>query len=136
MPSLLKFGEFLAPNIHPAVDQEKVEPNSAAEWVRKRGLALAKAGKKPVLVKETGIPNGGLPGYTPQLQQAFWTAYLQNGRLLKVEGGVWVSLAAAFEAFDMPWKAEQSGLPIEGHWGLLNSKRTPYPAFDVWSKNH
>ena len=136
MDSLVAFGDFLAPNIHPAVDQDKVEPNSAAQWVRKRGLALARVGKKPVLVKETGVPNGGLPSFTPKLQQAFWGAYLQEGRLLKADGGYWVSLAAAFEAFDMPWKAEKSGIAIEGHWGLLDNKRNPFPAFDVWRKNH
>ena len=134
LTELREFGAFLAPNIHPAVDQDGVDPKAAAEWVRKRANTLAKVGKKPVLVKETGIPNGGLPSYTPDVQQAFWKAYLQSGRLAQTENEAWVSLAAAFEAYDMPWKAEKSGLPIEGRWGLLNVKRGEYPAFAAWRR--
>ena len=131
---LLKFGDFLAPNIHPAVDQDRVEPVTAAEWVRKRALALSAAANKPVLVKETGVPNGGSPGFTPKLQFAFWEAYLHQGRLLQAKGQNWVSLAAAFEAYDLPWKAEKSGIAIESHWGLLNPRHEPYPAFESWRR--
>lgn len=130
------FGEFLAPNIHPAVDQDSVDPVAAAEWVRSRAQALVRVGEKPVLVKETGLPNGGSPGYTPALQKAFWTAYLQRGRLILSDGEPWVSLAAAFEAYDMPWKAKKSRLSIEGHWGLLDAKRRPYLAFEVWRRGN
>ena len=28
-------------------------------------------------------------------------------------------LGAAFEAFDLGWKSEASGIPLEGRWGLL-----------------
>ena len=132
LPALINFGDFLAPNIHPAVDQESVDPPVAVEWVKKRARALATVGKKPVLVKETGIPNGGTPAFTPETQRVFWQEYLKNGRFLQVAGQPWISYAAAFEAYDMRWKAETSGLAIEGHWGLLDAKRQYYPAFEEW----
>jgi hypothetical protein len=45
---------------------------------------------------------------------------------------VWVSYAAAFEAWDLTWKAELSNMPIEKAWGLLSAERKPFPAFFVW----
>jgi hypothetical protein len=38
----------------------------------------------------------------------------------------------AFEAFDLPWKSEESKLPIESAWGLFSPVRKPWPALDVW----
>jgi hypothetical protein len=43
-----------------------------------------------------------------------------------------VSFAAAFEAFDAPWKAAQLENPVEGHWGLMTAERLPHPAFAAW----
>ena len=128
---LREFGEFLAPNIHPAIDQEGIDPAAGAAWVKERAIALASAAKKPILVKETGLPNGGALSYTPETQLLFWKAYLQDGRLIRVNAvNTWISLAAFFEAFDTPWKAEKTGMPIEGHWGFLDIKRKPYPVFE------
>jgi exo-beta-1,3-glucanase (GH17 family) len=133
---LKEFGEFLAPNIHPAVDQEEINPADGAEWVKKRAQSLALAAKKPILVKETGMPNGGALSYSPTTQRLFWEAYLQGGRLVRVDSTkTWVSLAASFEAFDTPWKAEATGIPIEGHWGFFDIKRKPYPAFEILQKS-
>jgi exo-beta-1,3-glucanase (GH17 family) len=129
---LREFGEFLAPNIHPAIDQEGMDPSAGAAWVKERANALVSAAKKPVLVKETGLPNGGALSYTPETQLLFWKAYLQDGRLIRVNAvDTWISFAAAFEAFDTPWKAEKTGMPIEGHWGFLDIKRKPYPVFEA-----
>ncbi|MFH0785276.1 MAG: exo-beta-1,3-glucanase [Pseudomonadota bacterium] len=129
---LREFGEFLAPNIHPAIDQESLDPVAGAEWVKKRANALAVAAKKPVLVKETGVPNGGALSYTPETQRLFWEAYFRNGRLVRVNTvNTWISLAASFEAFDTPWKAEKTEMLIEGHWGFLDIKRNPYPVFEA-----
>jgi len=128
---LREFGEFLAPNIHPAIDQEGMDPAAGAAWVKERANALASAAKKPVLVKETGLPNGGAFSYTPETQLRFWQAYLRDGRLIRVNAvNTWISFAALFEAFDTPWKAERTGMPIEGHWGFLDVKRRPYPVFE------
>lgn len=133
-PPLLAFGDFLAPNIHPAIDQANLAPQEAVAWVHRRAEAIARAAGRPVLVKETGLPNGGADGFSPARQAAFWTAWLAAGRLLPVDPPrVFVSFAAAFEAFDAPWKAEELRDPMEGRWGLMSVERRPYPAFDAWA---
>jgi exo-beta-1,3-glucanase (GH17 family) len=128
---LRRFGAFLAPNIHPAIDQTALDPGAAARWVIHQAATLARVAGKPVLVKETGMPGGGGDWFTPERQRDFWQAYLDGGRLIPVSA-TWVSLAAAFEAFDVTWKAEKTETPFEGHWGLLSPDRQPYPAFEVW----
>ena len=54
-PPLLAFGDFLAPNIHPAIDQASLAPTAAVAWVHRRAEAIARAAGRPVLVKETRI---------------------------------------------------------------------------------
>ena len=87
-----------------------------------------------VILKETGFPHAGKPAYTLQTQAAFWTAYLKPGRLAPATSGGdnWVFYGVGFEAFDLPWKSEESKLEIEKSWGLLSPSREAYPAFDVW----
>jgi len=134
-PPLRAFGDFLAPNIHPAIDQQRLDPEAAVAWVRARADAIARTAGRPVLVKETGLPNGGGERHMPQRQRAFWAAWLAQGRITRIERpGTFVSFAAAFEAFDAPWKAEQLRDPVEGHWGLLTAGRQPYPAFAAWAE--
>jgi exo-beta-1,3-glucanase (GH17 family) len=132
----LEFGDFLAPNIHPVFDQKELAAKAAAAYARERAVSLAETAGKPVLVKETGFPHGGdaEKRFTPERQKQFWAEYLREGRLTKLprQNGVWVSFAAGFEAFDMPWKAKETGISIEGSWGLLAPDRKPYPAFHVW----
>jgi exo-beta-1,3-glucanase (GH17 family) len=127
-----QFGDFLAPNIHPVFDREKLGPREASAWAREQALALRS--KKPLLLKETGFPHAGKEAYTPATQKAFWSAYLEGGVLVTPpdSAGVWVSHAVAFEAFDLPWKAQASGLPIEAFWGLLSPRREPYPVLSLW----
>ncbi|MBY0514972.1 MAG: exo-beta-1,3-glucanase [Gemmataceae bacterium] len=129
-----EFGDFLAPNIHPVFDQKDLAPAEAAAWARAEAAKLAKAANKPVLVKETGMPHAGTregKKYSPESQAAFWAAYLKPGRL--ADGPPWAFYGVAFEAFDVPWKAAESRLEIEASWGLLDPKRKPHPAFDVWT---
>ncbi len=130
-PPLLAFGDFLAPNIHPAIDQAALAPEAAVAWVHGRAKAIGRAAGRPVLVKETGLPNGGGEAFSPDRQQAFWRAWLARGRLTRI-GQTFISSAAAFEAFDAPWKSEQLQSPLEGHWGLMSVERRPYPAFTAW----
>ena len=128
------YGDFLAPNIHPVFDRDKLGPKEAALWAREQALALAVRSKKPVILKETGFPHAGKDVFTLASQKAFWTAYLEPGLLVTPADstGVWVSHAVAFEAFDLPWKADASGLPIEAFWGLMSPRREPYPALSLW----
>jgi exo-beta-1,3-glucanase (GH17 family) len=128
-------GDFLAPNIHPVFDRKDLAPADAAGWARDEAAKLAKQAGKPVLVKETGMPHAGVRDgvrYTPEMQAAFWAAYLKDGRVAAAGDGAWASHAVGFEAFDLPWKAAESKLEIEASWGLLDPKRRPHPAFDVW----
>lgn len=132
---LRRFGDFLAPNIHPAIDRSDLNPTDAVAWVQGRARALVQIAKKPVLIKETGLPNGGKTDYTPQRQYAFWQAWHDVGAMLPTanpQQDTWISLVAVFEAFDSPWKAIKSGNPVEGHWGGLNENLQPYPAFEVY----
>jgi exo-beta-1,3-glucanase (GH17 family) len=131
---LLDFGDFLAPNIHPVGDRPQLGPGDAARWVRVEAARLAGVAGKPVLVKETGLPHAGKEIFTPEAQAAFWSSYLEPGRLNRGEDRwrSWVFHGVAFEAFDLPWKSEESGLIIEKSWGLLSPARRPYPAFQVW----
>jgi exo-beta-1,3-glucanase (GH17 family) len=132
-PPLRAFGDFLAPNVHPAIDQETLAPDAAVAWVRERAEAIARVAGKPTLVKETGLPNGGSPAQTPERQRAFWSEWLARGRLTAVDQeSAFVSFAAAFEAFDSPWKAAAQQNPMEGRWGLMTADRRPYPAFVAW----
>lgn len=129
-----RFGDFLAPNIHPVFDRPQLGPADAAAWVRAQAAALARQAGKPVLVKETGFPHGGKDAYTPAAQKAFWSAYLGPGVVERTgeAAGAWLCFGVAFEAFDLPWKSEESRLPIEKSWGVLSPTRGPYPALEVW----
>jgi exo-beta-1,3-glucanase (GH17 family) len=129
------FGDFLAPNIHPVFDRKDLPPAAAAAWAREEAMKLARQTKRPVLLKETGMPHAGTHGgvrYTPAMQREFWEAYLKPGRVAKADGVAWVFHGVAFEAFDLAWKAAESKLEIEASWGLLSPKRVPHPAFAVW----
>jgi exo-beta-1,3-glucanase (GH17 family) len=128
------FGDFLAPNIHPVFDRPQLGPAEAAAWTREQAVDLARQTKKPVLLKETGFPHGGKEPFSPETQKEFWAAYVKPGVLArKADAGErWVFHGVGFEAFDLPWKSEESKLAFEGSWGLLSPKREPYPAFEVW----
>lgn len=122
---VLKFGEFLAPNIHPVFDSPNLAAVDAAKWTLEKAKALhARTGKR-VLIKETGFPHAGQQKFTPESQQEFWRSYLDAPE----QPGVFHRVA--FEAFDLPWKSEASGLEIEKSWGWFSSDRKPFPVCDV-----
>jgi exo-beta-1,3-glucanase (GH17 family) len=129
-----EFGQFLAPNIHPVFDRPQFGPAEAAAWAREQAARLAKQTKKPVLLKETGFPHDGKAGFTLAAQKEFWTAYTKPGLLVRQADAPkeWVFYGTAFEAFDLPWKAEESKIPFEKSWGLFSSDRKAFPALDVW----
>ena len=127
------FGDFLAPNIHPVFDRGDLEAAAAARWTREYALRLQRETKLPLVLKETGFPRAGQPKYTPASQRIFWDTLLETG---SVVGGndadSRVFLNVAFEAFDLPWKSEASGLEFERSWGLLTADRAVTPAFEFW----
>jgi exo-beta-1,3-glucanase (GH17 family) len=129
-----EFGDFLAPNIHPVFDRPELGPAEAAAWSRKEAARLAERAKKPVILKETGFPHAGKDGYSTDSQKAFWAAYLKPGVVSRPAEAAepWVFHGVAFEAFDLPWKSEASGLAVERSWGLMSAKREPYPALVTW----
>jgi exo-beta-1,3-glucanase (GH17 family) len=132
--ALLEFGDFLAPNIHPVFDRPQLGSDDAAAWVREEAARLAARSGKPVVVKETGLPHAGKEAYSPEGQARFWSSYLEPGRLGSpaTQARSWVFYGVAFEAFDLPWKSEDSGLVIEKSWGLLSPDRRPHPAFAIF----
>jgi exo-beta-1,3-glucanase (GH17 family) len=138
LPFVRGFGDFLAPNIHPVFDRPQLGPAEAAAWVREEAGGLARQTGRPVLVKETGFPHGGKPAYTPASQKAFWEAYVKPGLLTRTgkKPAAWVYCGVAFDAFDLAWKSQETGLPVEQHWGLLSAKRVAYPALGAWQAVH
>lgn len=134
-PALRTFGDFLAPNIHPVFDRPGLTPDGAAYWTREQALRLAQLAQKPVLVKETGFPHAGKSMYTPDSQKRFWQAYNLDTHFIRLSERppIWLSYAAAFEAFDHTGNAQQSLLSTEQSWGLLDQNRIPSQAFLLWS---
>ena len=132
--SIFDFGDFLAPNIHPVFDRPKMNAKEAADWVHLEAAALARRSERPVVVKETGFPHDGRGLYTSELQAEFWKEYTAPGLLVRAgtPAAAWRFHGVAFEAFDLPWKSEQSKIDLEKSWGMLSQERKPYPAFGVW----
>ena len=83
LPRVRDYGDFLAPNIHPVFDRPQLGAAEAASWAREQAATLAKETKKPVLLKETGFPHAGKDAFTPAAQQAFWSAYMKPGLLVR-----------------------------------------------------
>ena len=131
---LQAIGDFLAPNIHPVFHAEHLDAAAAAQWAIDQATRLAEQSGKPVLLKETGFPHGGKERYSPASQRDFWRAYTAGPLAPRLNGkpDVWIYRGAAFEAFDLAWKAEASGLPVERFWGLFSAQREPLPALEVW----
>jgi exo-beta-1,3-glucanase (GH17 family) len=130
---VIQFGDFLCPNIHPVFDRPEAAAPDAAAWARDRAAELALRAAKPVILKETGFPHTGKDIYSPTTQQAFWSSYVKPGLVVRPRNAAaWVFHGVAFEAFDLPWKSEESNVGIEKSWGLMSPQREPYPAFQTW----
>jgi len=120
--TLRKLGDWLLPNYafypfwqtYPSVGRE---PAAAANLVVEYYNELsALAPDKTVLIKETGYPSAGVAVCNEASQAEFF-------RLLHDTS---VNFAY-FEAFDQPWKA---WAPVEPHWGLFKSDRSPKEVID------
>ena len=127
------FGDFLAPNIHPIFDRPDLGAAEAATWTRETAATLSRETGLSVFLKETGFPHDGKEGFTAESQRTFWRTLLAEGDTVRVDGRV-AFLAVGFEAFDLGWKSEASGLEYERSWGLLSPDRTPHDAFNWWQQ--
>jgi len=132
---LYGYNEACTPRVAAVARQLKFRAVVLAVWDPRPAAELDGVAELACLYdKETGLPHAGKEMFTPEAQAAFWSSYLEPGRLNRGEGRSrsWAFHGVAFEAFDLPWKSEESGLIIEKSWGLLAPARRPYPAFQVW----
>ena len=114
-PAVVDLGDFLLPNAHPWWANIR-QPAPAADYVvQKYDELKALANEKIVLMKEAGLPTAGDPEASEENQKEFFAQLSQRKNLVEV-------YFAGFEAFDQPWKAS---LPVEPHWGLCKSDRSP-----------
>lgn len=136
--TILKFGEFCCPNIHPVFDRKDLPADKAAAWTREEAAKIAKKAGKATIVKETGFPHAGNAIYTLTSQSEFWHHYTQAGTIVTLDdkptAPLWTCHSIGFEAFDLPWKSQESKLEIEKSWGLLSPDRKPHAAFRVWKE--
>jgi exo-beta-1,3-glucanase (GH17 family) len=110
---LLNIGDWIFPNSHPYF-HNLLDPNLAVDWTKAAYQDMTRrAGNRFVLFKEVGMPTAG--DKEGSLSEETQARYYQG---LAKTGVKFVY----FEAFDQPWK---NSLPIEPHWGLFYSNRTP-----------
>jgi len=109
-PRLLELGDWIFPNTLPYFHRF-IEPVEAAAWTERQYKKLASKTQKPVLFKEVGLPSEGDEGMSEQAQAEYYRQLQQTSVHF-----------VYFEAFDQLWKTH---LPVEPHWGLFRSDRTP-----------
>ena len=109
---LIQLGDWIFPNAHPYF-HDQTEPDAALRWTTGVYHELKKRTDRFVWLKEVGLPTAGDDG--AKLSEESQKQY-------------YVELAKTdihfvyFEAFDQP---RRTSLPIESHWGIFNSDRTP-----------
>lgn len=108
----LKLGDWILPNAHPYFHNQ-LDPDAAVQWTKAAYQDLKRRSNRFVLFKEVGLPTAGDPE-RKMSEDAQERYYLE---LAKTDVQF-----VYFEAFDQPWKTH---LPIEPHWGIFRSDRTP-----------
>ena len=109
---LLQLGDWIFPNAHPYFHNH-LEPESALRWTKRVYDSLKNRTDRFVFLKEVGLPTAGdNGGKLSEESQKQYFVELANTDVNFVY----------FEAFDQPWR---TSLPIEAHWGIFNSDRTP-----------
>jgi exo-beta-1,3-glucanase (GH17 family) len=106
-------GDWTFPNVHPYWAGLR-EPQQATVWTQQQFFDLSKLyqeNPKMLVLKEVGLPTAG----NPDVSEAGQAEYYRS--LIKTEVKF-----VYFEAFDQPWKKSQ---PVEPHWGLFYSNRSP-----------
>lgn len=109
---LLELGDWVFPNAHPYFHNQ-VDPEAAVRWTQAAYNDFKRRTDRFVLFKEVGLPTAGDP--EGRLSEAVQDNYYQGLEKADVE-------FVYFEAFDQPWKTH---LPIEPHWGIFYSDRSP-----------
>jgi exo-beta-1,3-glucanase (GH17 family) len=109
---LLRLGDWVFPNAHPYF-HGKLEAEAAVRWTRDAYDNIKNRARRYVIFKEVGLPTAGDPH--GRLSEAVQERYYRELAKTKVR-------FIYFEAFDQPWKTH---LPVEPHWGLFRSDRTP-----------
>lgn len=111
---LLAHSDWLFPLAHPFwADQP--DPKEAVDWILARHDYLVANSGVSVILKEAGVPTGGVEGYSETSQVNFFK-FLEHSRVPFFY----------FEAFDQPWKRDVLKHPeVEAHWGLYRSDGTP-----------
>jgi exo-beta-1,3-glucanase (GH17 family) len=110
--NLLKAGDWVFPNLHPYFHRI-LEPNSAVRWTLGGYEDLVRRSRLFVWLKECGLPTAG-DGREPLSETAQDQYYAELAKT--------PAKFVFFEAFDLPWKDH---LPVEPHWGIFKSDRTP-----------
>jgi len=105
-------GDWLFPNVHPYF-HNLLDPEKAVRWTQGAFKSLRKKSDKFILFKEVGLPTAGDAG--GKLSEENQKTYYMKLAETEVK-------FVYFEAFDQPWKTH---LPIEPHWGIFRSDRTP-----------
>jgi exo-beta-1,3-glucanase (GH17 family) len=111
-PTMLGLVDWAFPNAHPYF-ANAIEPHSAVSWTLEQFQRLSQHTSQLVLLKEVGLPTAGNEKQ-PLSEEAQCEYY---DALAKTEVHF-----VYFEGFDLPWKSDQ---PVEPHWGIFHSDRTP-----------
>jgi exo-beta-1,3-glucanase (GH17 family) len=111
--TLLKLGDWIFPNAHPYFHSQ-TDPEMAVRWTNAAFKDMTRrADGRFVMFKEVGLPTEG--DKQGQLSEENQRKYYQELAKTDVK-------FVYFEAFDMTWKTT---LPIEPHWGIFYSDRSP-----------
>lgn len=110
--SFLQLGDWVFPNVHPYFHNQ-LDPDAAVRWTKGAYEGIKRRSSRLVLFKEVGLPTAG--DSQSKLSEAAQERYYLE--LAKTDVPF-----VYFEAYDQPWK---NHLPVEPHWGIFRSERTP-----------
>jgi hypothetical protein len=109
---LLSMGDWIFPNAHPFFHNQ-LDPDMAVRWTQAAYEDFTRRTGRFVMFKEVGLPTAG----DPQGQLSEENQMLYYKKLAETDVRF-----VYFEAFDQIWK---TSLPVESHWGIFRSDRSP-----------
>lgn len=131
---LLDGFDLLMPNVHPVFEKWFVasDPSPGVQMVLEIAARYQAKSKRPLLIKETGLPSGPRErGFTPEYQARFWSELWRRFSFSPHQS------LACFEAFDAPWKPQEIAATLpgdhvsEGFWGFFTGKGEKKPVADA-----